>query len=137
MGSFRLAVSTSHLHEDFKFTKKLLETVEKSLRHSCRSGLIRQGISLPQNRQSYSCRLLGLIVKSIFFTIHNNNFTCQYRAGVRPYTSFFNFAKSCVFNKQSLLPILCHHIYLLYGPPYPKVTGSICRVPSTALIYTS
>jgi len=37
-----------------------LETVEKSLRHSCRSELTRQGISLPLDRQSYSRRLLGL-----------------------------------------------------------------------------
>ena len=32
-------------------------------------------------------------------------FTLQHRAGVRPYTSFFNFAESCVFIKQSLPPI--------------------------------
>jgi len=38
-----------------------LETVEKSLHHSCRSELTRQGISLPLDRQSYGRRLLGLI----------------------------------------------------------------------------
>ena len=30
--------------------------------------------------------------------------TLQHRAGVRPYTSFLDFAESCVFNKQSLPP---------------------------------
>lgn len=34
--------------------------------------------------------------------------TFQHRAGVRPYTSTCVFAESCVFSKQSLLPILCH-----------------------------
>eukprot|EP01035_Chromulina_nebulosa_P038621 gene38621-52177_t len=38
---------TSHLHEEFNFTEPLLETAGKSLRHSCRSELTRQGISLP------------------------------------------------------------------------------------------
>ena len=34
--------------------------------------------------------------------------TFQHWAGVRPYTSSKDFAESCVFNKQSLPPILCH-----------------------------
>ena len=33
--------------------------------------------------------------------------TFQHRAGVRPYTSFYNFAESCAFNKQLSPPILC------------------------------
>ena len=32
----------------------------------------------------------------------------QHRAGVRPYTSSYDLAESCVFNKQSPPPILCH-----------------------------
>src|ERR671929_57764 len=47
MGSFRLTAGTSHLHEEFNFTESMLETVGKSLRHSCRSELTRQGMSLP------------------------------------------------------------------------------------------
>ncbi len=42
--------------------------------------------------------------------------TFQRRAGVRPYTSFYNFAESCVFSKQSLLPIMCHQILALLIP---------------------
>ena len=34
-------------------------------------------------------------------------FVFQHRAGVRPYTSFYNLAESCVFSKQSLPPFLC------------------------------
>ena len=33
------------------------------------------------------------------------SFIFQHWAGVRPYTSFYNFAESCVFTKQLLLPI--------------------------------
>ncbi len=34
--------------------------------------------------------------------------TFRHRAGVRPYTSSFDFAEPCVFGKQSLPPGLCH-----------------------------
>ena len=33
--------------------------------------------------------------------------TFQHRAGVRPYTSPYGFAESCVFGKQSLPPLCC------------------------------
>jgi hypothetical protein len=46
-GSFRLVAGTSHLHDDYSFTEPLVETVFRSLRHSCRSELTRQGTSLP------------------------------------------------------------------------------------------
>ena len=46
-GSFRLAADTLHLHSDFNFTESRVETAPPSLRHSCRSELTRQGISLP------------------------------------------------------------------------------------------
>ena len=46
-GSFRLTTVTRHLNREFNFTESMLETVGKSLRHSCRSELTRQGISLP------------------------------------------------------------------------------------------
>jgi hypothetical protein len=34
--------------------------------------------------------------------------TFQHRAGVRPYTSTYVLAEPCVFDKQSLPPIMCH-----------------------------
>ena len=34
--------------------------------------------------------------------------TFRHWAGVRPYTSSFDFAEPCVFSKQSLPPGLCH-----------------------------
>ena len=36
--------------------------------------------------------------------------TFQHRAGVSPYTSSFDLAETCVFDKQSPGPILCGHI---------------------------
>ena len=46
-GSFRLAANTLHLHREFNFTGLVLETVGQSLRHSCRTSIKCQGISLP------------------------------------------------------------------------------------------
>src|SRR5215510_7607980 len=45
-GSFRLVAGSQHLHWRYSFTGSLAETAAKSLRHSCRSELTRQGISL-------------------------------------------------------------------------------------------
>ncbi len=36
-----------HLHNNYSFTESVVETVIRSLRHSCRSELTRQGTSLP------------------------------------------------------------------------------------------
>ena len=52
--------------------------------------------------------------------------TFQHRAGVTPYTSSFDLAESCVFDKQSPGPIHCG---CFHTTPYSEVTGSICRVP--------
>ena len=61
--------------------------------------------------------------------------TYRHWAGVSPYTSAFALARTCVFGKQSLEPVLCGHqrfqskSYYIRGPPSPEVTGSFCRVP--------
>src|SRR5574343_998650 len=47
MGSFRLSAGRLHHHKHFNFAESREETVWPSLRHSCRSELTRQGISLP------------------------------------------------------------------------------------------
>eukprot|EP00825_Cyclidium_porcatum_P027137 TRINITY_DN2918_c0_g1_i2.p2 TRINITY_DN2918_c0_g1~~TRINITY_DN2918_c0_g1_i2.p2 ORF type:complete len:229 (+),score=-66.08 TRINITY_DN2918_c0_g1_i2:67-753(+) len=64
--------------------------------------------------------------------------TFQHRAGVRPYTSSYDLAESCVFSKQSLPPLLCNPLRLKKqvfspdeGTPSPEVTVSFCRVPQT------
>ena len=62
--------------------------------------------------------------------------TFQHRAGVSHYTSFYNFAMTCVFAKQSPGPFLCDSLQLhaswaftRKSNPSPEVTGSFCRVP--------
>jgi hypothetical protein len=47
-GSFRPTAGRPHLHSHCNFAESLVETAPKSLRHSCRSELTRQGISLRQ-----------------------------------------------------------------------------------------
>src|SRR3712207_7508201 len=54
-----------HLHRYYKFAVPLVKTAPRSLRHSCRSELTRQGISRSeehtselQSRQYLVCRLL-------------------------------------------------------------------------------
>jgi len=48
----------------------VLETVGQSLRHSCRTPIKCQGISLPLDRQGYSRRLLGVRVKAKTFSFN-------------------------------------------------------------------
>ena len=51
--------------------------------------------------------------------------TFQHRAGVRPNTSCYHLAESCVFIKQSLPPLLCHlnKVSLYQAPFIPKLQG--------------
>jgi hypothetical protein len=60
-----------------------------------------------------------------------------HRADVKHYTSFYKFAMSCVFSKQSLFLILCRRQYRnIIGPPSPEVIAQFCRVPLISLSYT-
>src|SRR3954470_5971627 len=121
MGSFRLTAGTPHLHGEFNFAELVLETAGKSLRHSCRSELTRQGISLPYNRYSNGLRLPGL----------------QFGACTPPfnlpapgrrqtlYVVMPDFAEPCVFSKQSPPPGLCPPppVARERGPLLPKLRG--------------
>ena len=49
--------------------------------------------------------------------------TFRHRAGVSPYTASYDFARTCVFSKQSLPPGLCDHTQL------PAHSGSPDMVP--------
>eukprot|EP01026_Neomeris_dumetosa_P023635 TRINITY_DN19_c6_g1_i12.p1 TRINITY_DN19_c6_g1~~TRINITY_DN19_c6_g1_i12.p1 ORF type:complete len:222 (+),score=-29.19 TRINITY_DN19_c6_g1_i12:954-1619(+) len=60
IGSFCPGVGNQHLHQYFYFTESISETVPRSLRLSCGPELTWQGISLPQDRQSYDRRSPGL-----------------------------------------------------------------------------
>ena len=54
-------------------------------------------------------------------------------AGVRPYTSSYDLAESCVFIKQSQPSDMLRRDKR--GTPSPEVTESICRVPSIWLYH--
>ena len=56
--------------------------------------------------------------------------TFQHRAGVRPYTSIFIFAESCVFGKQSPPPFKCHLLQVALGR-YPFSRSYRVNLPSS------
>ena len=58
--------------------------------------------------------------------------TFWHRAGVRPYTSSYDLAESCVFIKQSLPPILCHSLKRV--PLLPKLRGHFAEFLKLGLL---
>ena len=70
----------------------------------------------------------GISNKSLNFY----NLYLQHRAGVSLYTSFYKFAETCVFNKQSLSSFLWQQFKIFYkiATLYSEVTELFCRVPS-------
>lgn len=80
----------------------LLETAGQSLHHSCRTELTRQGISLPLNRQSYSCRLLELILQAFTFCFHFHS-TGQVSEPILCFTTW----QTLVFLLNSRYPLFC------------------------------
>ena len=80
-----------------------------------------------------------LIVASAFRRNNNPSLTFQHRAGVRPYTSSFDFAESCVFAKQSPGPLHCAPD--CSGGPFLRTYGanlpsSLAMIHSSALGYS-
>ena len=66
--------------------------------------------------------------------------TFQHRAGVSPYTSSFDFAETCVFDKQSPGPIHCG--WYCYQHPFSRSYGvilpsSLTRVRSLTLVFST
>src|SRR3954468_21225235 len=132
MGSFRLSAGRLHHHKHFNFAESQEETVWPSLRHSCRSELTRQGISLPKNRYSYARRLPGLQSKA-----RTPSFNLP--APGRRHTLYVH--SSCLQSAVFLLNSRSHRFFATpsasvcttstyQGSPSSEVTVSICRVPS-------
>ena len=120
-----------HHHKHFNFAESLEDTVWPSLRHSC-------GSELTDKEFRY---LRTVIVTAAVYWDFNqelapHHLIFQHRAGVRPYTSTFVLAESCVLVNS------CSHRFsatlstfgctptIYQGIPSPEVTVSICRVPS-------
>ena len=119
MGSFRLAAGNRHLHRYYNFAGWVVETVPRSLHHSC-------GRNLPDKEFRY---LRTVIVTAAVYRGFNSELallllTFRHRAGVSPYTSSFDLAETCVFAKQSPGPILCgsfeHSLFRSYGVNLPS-----------------
>ena len=88
---------------------------------------IRAGRNLPDKEFRY---LRTVIVTAAVYWGFNSMLahlllTFQHRAGVSPYTSSFDLAETCVFDKQSPGPILCGHIAV--APLIPKLRGQFAE----------
>ena len=88
---------------------------------------IRAGRNLPDKEFRY---LRTVIVTAAVYWGFNSELsllllTFQHRAGVSPYTSSFDLAETCVFDKQSPGPILCGHIAV--APLIPKLRGQLAE----------
>ena len=70
----------------------------------------RAGRNLPDKEFRYLRTVI--VTAAVYWGFRNElapiALTFQHRAGVRPYTSTYVLAEPCVFDKQSLLPGLCH-----------------------------
>ena len=88
---------------------------------------IRAGQNLPDKEFRY---LRTVIVTAAVYWGFNSELaplllTFQHRAGVTPYTSSFDLAESCVFDKQSPGPIHCDSIAGV--PLIPKLRGQFAE----------
>ena len=106
----------------------MLETAEKSLRHSCRSELTRQGIRYLRT---------VIVTAAVYWGFRNElapiALTFQHRAGVRPYTSTYVLAEPVfLINSRFSWLVPPSNSCLLKGLPYSEVTEAFCRVPSTS-----
>ena len=94
------------------FTPRTISLSPWSRQRGCRYA-IRAGRNLPDKEFRY---LRTVIVTaavyrgfgSLLWLPEQLPLTFRHRAGVRPYTSAYAFAESCVFGKQSLPPLCCN-----------------------------
>ena len=88
---------------------------------------IRAGQNLPDKEFRY---LRTVIVTAAVYRGFNSKLsllllTFRHRAGVSPYTSSFDLAETCVFDKQSPGPILCGSVFR--APLLPKLRGQLAE----------
>ena len=89
---------------------------------------IRAGRNLPDKEFRY---LRTVIVTAAVYRGFNSMLshlllTFRHRAGVSPYTSSFDLAETCVFDKQLPGPILCD-LYFYEAPLIPKLRGQFAE----------
>ena len=133
MGSFRLANSIPHLDGKFNFIGSRLETVGKSLHHSCTSELTHKEFrylrTLIVEPPFIEITFSPLLPKSVidFVSKGTKTLTLQHWADLRP-IHHLTIQQSCVFSKQSLPPFCDASKNIIFESTlYPEVTESICR----------
>ena len=108
-----------------------------SLRQCPSRYAFRAGRNLPDKGLRYLRTVIvtAAVHRSFSRELAPTSLTYRHRAGVSPYTSAFALARTCVFGKQSLGPVICGlrclrgELYHTTGTPSSEVTGLICRVP--------
>ena len=89
---------------------------------------IHAGRNLPVKEFRYlrTVRVTAAVYRSLYSVHKHLVFTQWHRAGVRPYTSCYHFAESCVFSKQSLPPCFLRP-QLIGAPLIPKLLGKFAE----------
>jgi hypothetical protein len=92
---------------------------------------IHAGQNLPDKefRYLWTVRVTAAVYWSFDQRLKPPHLTLQHRAGVRPNTSSFDLAESCVFSKQSLSPLFCllPKVALGKAPFIPKLQGQFAE----------
>ena len=83
---------------------------------------IRAGRNLPDKEFRYLRTVIvtAAVYRGFGSMLSHLSLTFRHRAGVRPYTSCYDLAESCVFIKQSLGPFLCDRRELRGRTPTPS-----------------
>ena len=121
-----------------------------SLRQCSSRYAIRAGRNLPDKGLRYLRTVIvtAAVHRGFSRQLSPPSLTYRHWAGVSPYTSPFGLARTCVFDKQSLEPILCGHqrfseqVLIRQRPPFFRSYGvnlpsSLTMVVSNALGHLS
>ncbi len=108
--------------------------------------VIHAGRNLPDKEFRYLWTVIVTAAVYMGFhlnAIHTKDFTYQHRADVRLYTSSYDFAESCVFDKQSLPPFLLYltlvtQSRLCFSRSYTyNLPSSFSTIISNTLVYST
>ena len=110
---------------------------DPSLRQRPSRYTIRAGRNLPDKEFRYLRTVIvtAAVYRGFSLELAPRPLTFRHRAGVRPYTSSYEFAESCVFAKQSPRPLLCGPgqlvMYITHQPGLPLSRSYGVILPSS------
>lgn len=103
MGSFRPTRTQPHPHGYVNLVNQGFKTAEVSLRHSCeRPNLLAKGL-----RYLSTVKVTAAVSSTFRQMLLHPLSRDEYVAGVSSHPSSYDFAQTCVFVKQSHLPMIC------------------------------